>query len=97
MTSEAIFKFLQSGGLLGGFLLVVVTGQRGLWVFKATVDALMAGKDRELAGKDAVIAELRSQLVDEQERGSRYEAMALRLLDATQEAALVAKEAVRRR
>jgi formylmethanofuran dehydrogenase subunit E len=44
-----------------------------------------------------IIAELRSRLDDEQKRSDRYESLVLRTLDASEEAARVAREAVARR
>jgi hypothetical protein len=56
-----------------------------------------AEKASIVAGKDAVIAEMRAQLAESEARVERYEALALRLLHATEETTQVAREAVKRR
>jgi hypothetical protein len=90
MTADTLTKLLLGNlGTLVGLLLIVASGKRGDWMFRGA-------HEQVIAGKDAVIAEVRKQLAEEQQRSDRYEAMALRLLHATEEATQVAREAVKR-
>jgi hypothetical protein len=84
---------LGNGGLLVALILALISVVRGDWVpRKAHETTIKSVAD----GKDAVIAEVRKQLAESEARSERYEAMALRLLHAAEEAAQVAREAVKR-
>lgn len=80
-------------GPLGGtvmLIVIVVTVVRGDWIPKKSHEAICAGKDQEkeevVAGKDAVILELRDQIVRERQNTAEWRQTA-------REAHRVAKEA----
>ncbi len=45
MDVQPIIDFLNSAGLLGGLLIVIVTGAKRLWVFGREFDALERDRD----------------------------------------------------
>jgi hypothetical protein len=77
--------------------LFLALGKVAQLLLARTDKAHEAEKASIVAGKDAVIAEMRAQLAESEARVERYEALALRLLHATEETTQVAREAVKRR
>jgi hypothetical protein len=78
VTTKDVFDALQSGGLLAGLLLAIITGSRGQWMFRSAHLAIVAVMDRELA-------QVRAELAKAEKRGDEWREIALRGLNVSEE------------
>ncbi len=76
-------QLLSSGGLLVGFVIVLVTGARSDWIFGAT--------------HKQIVARYEAQLLVETERSKKWEGIALEALDKLGKSQEITEEAIKSR